>query len=94
MVKFYCRKDRRRYKLEDLKTKCHSCELGHGCNAYAPVMRLTGAEDLQPSEDNSEDTVLKAVQDVVFAAALRTTYLRKQQNAKQPAPPTNPVALP
>ena len=52
MAKFYCPKDKRRYKLEDIKAKCSVCELpasGGHCKTYGPVMRLTGgmSEDLQ-----------------------------------------------
>jgi len=91
MVKFYCRKDRRRYKLEDLKTKCCSCELGHGCNAYAPVMRLTGSEELCTAYQlNSllqpfEDRLLKAVQDGNddSAAALERRILQKEREQQK-----------
>ena len=91
MVKFYCRKDRRRYKLEDIKTKCCSCELGHGCNAYAPVMRLTGSEDLRTAHALNlflqpfEDKLLQAIRDGddVAAASLERRILQKQQKQQK-----------
>ena len=86
MVKFYCRKDRCRYKLEDIKTKCCSCELGHGCNAYAPVMRLMGEDRLTAHSLNLlpqefEDKLLKAIQDGddVAAASLERRILQKER---------------
>ena len=91
MVKFYCRKDRRRYKFEDIKTKCCSCELGHGCNAYRAVMRLMGGSEIPfPHAFNLhlqqfEDTLLKAIRDGddVAAAALERRILQKEQKEQK-----------
>jgi hypothetical protein len=51
MVKFYCPKEKRRFKLADIKSKCWSCELGHGCNAFAVVIKLTDSTDLRMARD-------------------------------------------